>query len=514
MKHFDCIIIGAGVVGCAVARALSLYDMSLGVIDRASDVAEGASKANSGLVHAGFDAPEGSLKAKFNVRGNEMFEPLCDALGVKFKRNGALVVAFSEEDVPKLYALLERGKRNGVENLSILPREQLRRKEPNLSENAVAALYAPSAGMVCPYGLTAALADFAAVNGASFLFEHKVQSVERISDDTADCSSSRSAGGDGTARFLIYTDKGDFTAGVLVNAAGVHSDEINNMLSKEKLTITPRRGEYYMVDRARDGLFESTVFSTPTKVSKGILVSPTVDGTLLIGPTAYEAESKDDVSVTAKGLSSVFSAAKGICPSLSRRDLFAVFAGNRASGDRGDFVMGEAADVPYFFNAAAVESPGLSASPAIGEYLADAVAQRIGAEKKPNHQLSAYEKPPLRFYDMAEAEREEAIKRDPNYAAVVCRCELVTEAEIRASIRRPVGARSLDGVKKRTRAGMGRCQSGFCCPRVAEILAEEMGVPIGEVTKSGGNSRIITGSICSDANGGGEETSGGGGALK
>ena len=479
-REFDVIVIGAGVIGCGTAWELSQKRLSIAVLEKRFDVAEGASKANSGLVHAGFDCKPGTLKAKYNVLGNEMFDQWADTLGVKLKRDGALVVAFNEEEENILNELLARGNENGVPGLRIIRGDELREMEPTLSPDITAALFAPTAGTICPYGLTCALADAAKVNGTEFFFGAGVTGISKLENG-----------------WKITTEAGEFSAKAVVNAAGAYSEEIYKMVSPDcDITITPRRGEYWMIDRtAADTLPTRTVFFTPTERGKGILISPTVDGTLLIGPTAYAVDEKDDVSTTADGLADVKAEAVRLCPNVAAAQLFTTFAGNRATGSTGDFVIGEAGDAPMFFNAIGVESPGLSSAPAISKALCEEISEKLGVKNKGWNELGNYEKPKKRFFDMTDEERAEAIAENPDYGKIVCRCELVTEAEIRAAIRRPVGARSLDGVKKRTRAGMGRCQAGFCSPRTMEILCEELDIKMTDVTKFGGKSVIGVGTL-------------------
>lgn len=476
MKKYDVIIIGAGVIGCAVAERLSRLRLSVAVLERAHDVAEGTSKANTGLVHAGFDAVPGSLKARFNVAGARMFEDECRRLGVHYSRAGALVAAFDDAQRQTLRKLLERGEQNGVEQLRIVEGEELFELEPNLSRQAVAALYAPTAALVCPYGLTCAYADSAAINGVKFEFGCEVIAIKRAQDG-----------------YAIATSCGEYEAGCVVNAAGLHSDELNNMVSSHKIKITPRRGEYWMVDRAFEGLFRHSVFPTPTEMGKGILVTPTVDGTLMVGPTATDIDDKDDVSTTSQQLDRAFEGARKIWPEISRSCFITSFAGNRATCDRGDFVIGEAPDAPGFFNAVGIESPGLSSAPAIARYIAGLVAEMTEAE--PRLTIAEYVPPIKPLREMNDEERAQAIAENRDYGRIVCRCETITEAEVRDAIRRPVGARSIDAVKRRTRSGMGRCQGGFCSPRVAEILCEELGISMLEVSKRGGASTLLTGLV-------------------
>jgi len=470
----DVIVIGAGVIGCAVARELSRYALSVRVLERSCDVAEGATKSNSAIVHAGFDAKPGTNKARFNVLGNARFEALCRELGVPFQRNTSLVVAFSEEEAPRLEELRARGEKNGVPGLRVVGRDAVHALEPNIGREACAALVAPTGGICCPYELTFRLAENAAANGAEFVFNCGVRTVSRC--------------GEG---WRVETDDGRlFDARAVVNAAGLYADVLNNQVSAEKLVITPRRGEYLMIDKAYAGAFRATVFQTPTPLGKGVLVSPTVDGTLIVGPTAENIDDKADTRTTAQGLEKIRQAARRTWNELPLAGVIATFAGLRARGDRDDFVLGEAPDAPGFFNAAAMESPGLTAAPAVGVWLAEKMAGKLGAEPKATFVGDAGHWPVFRL--MGAAARAAAIARDPAYGHMVCRCETVTEAEVRAAVRCRIGARTLDGVKRRTRAGMGRCQGGFCTPRIVELLCEELGLEPEQITKFGGVSNLLT----------------------
>lgn len=469
---YDVLIIGGGVVGCAVARELSRYDLKILLVEKSVDICAGQSRANTAIIHGGYDAMPGTLKAKFNVEGNKMFDKICSELEVKYKWNTSLVVSFDEADNPKLKELLDRGVKNGLTDLSIIGADELRKREPHLSKKAVAALLVPNGGIVCPYGLTIAYAENAAHNGVEFKRNTKVLSLAKV---------------DGN--WNVTTNAGTFVVKAVVNCAGIHSDEINNMVSEDKLKIIPRRGEYYIVDKKFASYFNAAIFQLPTKMGKGILVAPTVDGTVLVGPTAEDIDEKEDNRTTSFGLNKVLKGASITWEDIPTRSFITTFAGVRAHCDRDDFVLGEAPDAKMFFNAAGVESPGLTSSPAIGVYLAGLIADKLGAKEKANFDPIRHAIPAFR--EMTNEQRTRAISANPDYAKVVCRCETVTEAEIRQAIRRPVGARTLDGVKFRVRAGMGRCQAGFCTPRTVQILCEELGVDPLEITKGAGASKLL-----------------------
>ena len=469
---YDAVIVGGGAVGCAVARWLSRYRLRICLTERNEDVCTGTSKANSAICHAGFDAPVGSAKARFNVEGSRMMEELSRQLDFPYRRCGALVLCFDEKDIPRLEELKTRGEQNGVEGLTVLDRETLRRQEPQVSPKAAAALYAPTSAILCPFGMTAALAENAAANGCEFRFNTAVRRIRRQ---------------DG--HFLLETDQGTLESRVVIAAAGVHGDTLHNQLCETKLTIVPRRGEYCLLDKRDGALVRHTIFQLPSAMGKGVLVTPTVHGNLLTGPTAEDQEEKDVTATTAAGLRRVGETAAQSVPALPMRDVITSFAGLRAhlAGEDDDFIVGESAD--GFFEAVGIESPGLSSAPAIGRYLAGLAAAKLGAAEKDDFIPERRDIPHPREMDFAA--RQALIAQDPSYAAVVCRCEEITEGEIREAIRR--GARSLDGVKRRVRAGMGRCQGGFCAPVVLELLHEELGVPVTELTKSGGGSRLLAG---------------------
>ena len=456
----DVVVIGAGVVGCAIARELTRYNVNVAVVEAGSDVAEGASKANSAIVHAGFDAKPGSNKAKFNVLGNRMFEDVCRELKVPFKRNGSLVLAFGPEDEKHLRELSERGELNGVPT-KILSRSELRAMEKNVSPEATAALWAPTGGICCPYELTFRYAENAAHNGAEFFFDAKV--VDLVKTETG--------------WRVVCSDRREFECRAVVNAAGVHSDELNNLVSSTKYSITARRGEYLMLDKDESAAFSATMFQVPSKMGKGILVSPTVDGTVIVGPTAEDIPDKEDKATTLSGLEKVKQGALRTYPDLPLHKVITEFSGLRAhETTKGDFVLGECVDAAGFFNALGVESPGLTSAPAIGVWMAEEVCNRLGASKKSAHLVSKEVSYWPRTRDMSPEGLSELIEKDSSFGRIVCRCESITEGEIRAAIRAKVGARTLDGIKRRTRSGMGRCQGGFCTPRLIEVLSSELGV--------------------------------------
>lgn len=474
MFDYDVMIIGGGVAGAASARELSRYKVKACVIEKEEDVCCGTSKANSAIVHAGYDAATGSLMAKLNVRGNQMMEELSKELDFPFKKNGSLVVCLHEEDMPNLQALYDRGVANGVKELRILNREEVLEMEPNISENVYAALYAPTAGIVCPFNLNIALAENANMNGVDFKFNTEVIDIKKLDEG-----------------YELLTNKGSFRTKYVVNAAGVYADKIHNMVSAKKIHITARRGDYCLLDKSAGNHVSKTIFALPGKYGKGVLVAPTVHGNLIVGPTAIDVEDKEGTNTTRDGMDELIAKAGMNVKNLPMRQVITSFAGLRAHEDHHEFIIEEVEDAKGFIDCAGIESPGLTSCPAIGEMVADILRDKMGLEKKDD--FIATRKGILDPDTLSKEERAELIKKNPAYGNIICRCEMVTEGEILDAIHRPLGAKSLDGVKRRTRAGMGRCQAGFCSPRTMEILARECNMSMFDITKSGGDSFIVTG---------------------
>jgi glycerol-3-phosphate dehydrogenase len=472
---FDVVVIGAGVTGALAARELSKYDLDICLLEREYDAAMGTSKANSAIVHAGYDAKPGSLKASLNVRGNELMGEVTDQLGVAFKRTGSLVLAFNEEDRATLKKLLSQGELNGVKGMSAISQKALREMEPNVSENAVEGLLAETAGIVCPYELTIGAVENAVKNGVKLKLGFEVCSIKQK---------------DGL--FSLSNGKEEVICRYIVNAAGLYADKISKMAGAEDFEIMPRKGEYLLLDKNQGNTVNRVIFQVPSALGKGILVTPTVDGNLLIGPNANDTGDREDKATTTEGLEEVISGALKSVPDLNLRGVITSFAGLRARPSTGDFIIEVSKKVKGFINMAGIESPGLTAAPAIAEYAVE-LLENEGLKLVPRIDFDPVRKHIKKFVDMSEEEINQAVKDNPMYGRIVCRCEKVTEGEIVECIRRPAGARTLDGVKRRTRAGMGRCQGGFCTPRVVEILSRELGIPMDRVSKSGGKSYLLEG---------------------
>ena len=483
VKSADVVVIGGGIVGTAILRELSKYDLQCVLVEKEPDVSLGTTKANSAILHAGFDAPTGSLKAITNVRGNKLYHQLEKELDLDIKWTGSLVVATNDEEMATLQELMARGNANGVEGMQILSADEVLEQEPNL-QNVKGALWAPSAGVCWPFGATVAFAECAVQNGAEVMCNTKVLGF--VKED------GRIAG--------VETNKGVIKAKYVVNAAGVYADEIAKLAGDDSFTITARKGEYILFDKtACNNLVYGVVFPCPTKKSKGILVCTTTHGNTFIGPNANEQEDKNDLAVTMDGMNEIMNSARKLIANLPMGQVITQFAGLRAVSSTGDFIIGSSA-VEGFFNAAGMQSPGLTAAPAVGELVANEIARVSGAAKKADFKAELPKK--KAFLRMTRKEQAEAIQENNLYGRVICRCETITEGEIVEAINSPVGARTVDGVKRRTRAGMGRCQAGFCGPRVTQILARELNIPITEVLKERTDSHMFYEKYAAD---GGEE---------
>jgi glycerol-3-phosphate dehydrogenase len=451
------------------------------VLEKEADVCCGTSKANSAIIHAGYDARAGSRMAELNVEGNAMMDSLTKELDVEFKRIGSLVVCINDAERGKLDELYENGLKNGVKGLRIVEREELRNMEPNVSDVAVAALYAPTAGIICPFGLTEAYAENAVKNGAEFRFNSKVEHIYRKNGGWA-----------------VETETGTVETKCVVNAAGVYADVFHNMVSGKKMHITPRRGDYYLLDKNAGDFAKHVIFSLPSKLGKGVLVTPTVHGNIIVGPNAIDIEDREGTNTTAEGLEEIAKKANISVKNLPFKQVITSFAGLRAHEDAHEFIVDEAEDAEGFFDCAGIESPGLTAAPAIGKRMAKLISKKLTLKENP-----AFDGTRKGIFDPKTLSKEEyakLLKEKPAYGNIICRCETVSEGEILDAIHRPLGATTLDGLKRRVRVGSGRCQAGFCTPRAVEILARELGVAESEITKTGGASRLIVGKV-KDADG-------------
>lgn len=475
------LIIGAGVIGCAIARELSRYNIEISLIEKGADVSTGTSKANSGIIHAGYNADFDTLKGLMNVISNSHYDKLCADLKVPFKRNGSLVIGFNDEDLKELKAKKENGEKNGLSDLKIINREKILKKEPNVNQKAKYALYAPNTGIISPYELTIGYADNAVLNGTEIFLNTKVKDLLIHGDKVQG----------------VLTDKGRFEADLIINAAGLYADKIAKMAG-DQFQITPRKGEYHLFDKEYGDLVEHTLFPMPTKKSKGILVLPTVHGNLLIGPNANVTEDRDDLSTTSNGLKKVLKGAKRLMPKVPEDGIITSFSGLRAALPSEDFHIDFSGSKKSLINLIGIQSPGLSSAPAIADKvikMAEKYFKDRGKELK--HKENFYKENP-EYPQFNQFEKNNNIKswqkvvtKNEDYGEIVCRCEHVSKGEIIAAINRPVPARTVDGIKRRTRATSGRCQAGFCGPRILKILSEQLGIDPLEITKKGGSSKIL-----------------------
>ena len=472
---YDVAIAGAGVVGAFIARELSRYELKVCILEKEHDVASGTSKANSSIVHAGYDCTPGSLKALLNVRGAQMMEQVAQELDVPYKKTGSLVAGFTQQDRDVLQELLDKGIKNGVEGLEILERDSIAKMEPNLSDEVTCALYAPSAGIVCPYELTVAAVENAVENGVKLYRDCEVKAITFCN-----------------GHMKLTTSAGNLDCRYFVNAAGVYSGAVAAMAGDDDIDIKPRKGEYLILDKAGGSMVNSVIFQCPTPMGKGILVIPTVIGNTIIGPDAQDIDDREDTATTKKGLEFVIQGARKAVPGIDMSKVITSFAGLRARPAGGDFLIKPSKLNGHFIHAAGIESPGLTCAPAIGKYVGD-MLEAQGLKRVLKKSFKAVRDRVIRFRELSGDELTALVKKDPSYGRLVCRCEKVTEGEVLDCIRRPGGARDLDAVKRRTRAGMGRCQGGFCSPRIVRLLSEELGIPYEAVTKKGGSSWLLAG---------------------
>ena len=471
---YDCIIIGAGVVGSLIARALSRYKLRVLLLDKAADVSEGTTKANTAIVHAGYDAKPGSLKATLNVAGNRLFDPLCAELDVEFDRCGTYVVGLSPEDWATLQELHQRGLDNGVTGLSLLDANEMRRREPAITDKTVGALHAATGGIVDPFGLCIGAAESAVLNGVELALETEVTGFLR----------------EGKRIVGVVTNRGEFRSRWVILAAGLRADDLLHKAGLNGFHITPRKGEYFVLDKVAADLVHHVLFPCPTPISKGILVTRTIHGNVMLGPNATDTPSKEDLSTTATGLNEVMAGALRLVPALDPRTVIRTFAGLRATGSTGDFLIEIPQGLSGLLVLAGIESPGLTAAPAIAEYIVEMLREAgLHLVERPDYNPLRVGIP--RFSRLSRTEQEALIAQDPRYAHVVCRCETVNEGEIVAACHAPIPARTYDALKRRTRVGTGRCQGAFDTPLVIQIMARELGLSPLEVTKKGGRSRFL-----------------------
>ncbi|PKM51186.1 MAG: FAD/NAD(P)-binding oxidoreductase [Firmicutes bacterium HGW-Firmicutes-7] len=471
---YDVVVIGAGIAGTFIARELSRYDLKIAIVEKTNDVANSTTMANSAIIHAGYDAPANKKKGYFNAKGNALYDQVCEELDVPFKRIGSLVVAFSEEDKITLQKLYDNGVEVGVPDMEILNQEQVLAMEPNLNQEILGALHAPSGGVISPWEMAIALAENAMENGAELFLNKEVKDMKKDDD-----------------KFTLYFEDGTMEAKYVINCAGLYSDKINNMVAAPLFEIKPRRGQYYILDKSEGNLVSKVIFQCPSEKGKGILVSPTVHGNLLVGPDSEPINNRDDISTSRDALDMIRETALLTCKNIPYGKVIRSFSGVRSTADYGDFIIGESPEVKGLINIGGFESPGLSSAPAVANYVVDLMKQITGGLTE-KADFNPRRRPFIRFEELPEDEKAELVRKDPKYGRVICRCEVITEGEIVDAIHRKAGATTVKGVKKRTRAGMGRCQGGFCSPRVVEILARELKCDVKDIKLDGPSSYILS----------------------
>lgn len=486
-RVYDVVIIGAGAIGCSIARELSKYQLSVLVLEKCEDVSQGASKANSGIIHGGYDDHHNTIKAQMSHKGNHMFQQLNEDLNFGYRRTGSMVLAFSEEETKILRALLENGNKNGVENLQILPREEILKREPHVNPNVYAALYCPCAGITSPYEYVIALAENAIANGVEILLNHEITDIQQVSNDTTPSEVSSVRG----EHFLVRSSRDSFRGRVLVNAAGLMADRIAAMVGANNFYITPRKGEYVILNHTQASLVNHVLFPVPSPIrGKGVLVSPTYHGNLLLGPTS---RGTAEANMTQRQvLQMIISSARHSVPDFDASEAITSYTGLRAQCSRGDFIIEESTAVAGFINVAGIDSPGLTSSPAVGkrvvEIIQTSLKSEYGIDLTPKPDFNPYRRPII----IPKSDDFEGHVDHPRAELnIICRCEKVTESEIVDSIHRPLGANSTDAVKRRTRAGAGACQGHFCEPRVAYLISRELNIPLETVPKRAIGSSIL-----------------------
>lgn len=470
---FDVIVIGCGVVGAATAYNLSKYNVKIGILEAENDVATGTTKANSAIIHAGYDPKPGTLMAKLNVEGSRITKEICEKLDVPYKQVGSLVVAFDEEGMERIKKLFLQGQANKVPNLEILDAEQVRRREPRVSDMAIGALYAPTAAIVNPWELCLSMAQIAVENGAQLYLNNKVTAIEKTDYG-----------------FLVTTGSGQYQAKTIFNASGIYADKIHDMVAKHTFTIQPRSGQYFLLDKSEGEKARQIIFQCPVGETKGVLIAPTVHGNLIVGPDSTLAE-ESNVKTSLEGLDFIKKAGLKSIPTINYKENIRNFAGLRAACEIDDFIISEATDTKGFFDLAGIKSPGLSAAAAIGELSCKMLCD-YGMELIKKTSFIDKRKV-LRFKELSQEEKSSLIQQNPAYARVICRCETITEGEIMDGIHTPIPPVSIDGVKRRAGAGMGRCQGGFCSPRVMEILAEVQKKELYEVLQDTAGTVVLMG---------------------
>jgi glycerol-3-phosphate dehydrogenase len=471
-KTYDVAIIGAGVSGASIARLLSSYEIKVALVDKCPDACFGVSKANSGIVHGGFHHPISTLKARLELKGNMMYDRLHEELGFPFKRTGIIVAAFSNEEMKTVRKLYEQGVANGAPGIEICGTERLLTLEPKLNPDVAGGLYAPHGGVVEPYRFVFSLVESALLNGAEFIRDFEVEKASY----------------DGSMHTIVSSEGDIIKSSFVINAAGLYADKVSEIFAAEQFKVFPRKGEEFLLDRNSPAYPVNVIFPVPARESKGMLVIPTVEGTVMIGPTSETAHDKEDSSTTYRNMEKIFLQASRMISGISRRDVITSFCGLRPVSENEDFIIEKSKKAPNFIQVAGIQSPGLTAAPAIAEYVAGILASECGLELQKKKDFIPNVPRNERIYGMSPEKLDDLIKKDPAYGNIICRCEQVSEAEIVDAVKK--GHVTLDGIKFYTRAGMGRCQGGFCTYKILKIISRETGIPVEEITRKGGKSCV------------------------
>ena len=471
---YDVAIIGCGIVGAAAAYELSRYRLKTVVLEKDADIACGTTKANSAIIHAGYDPEPGTAMAELDVLGAKLTKEIAEKLDVHYKQIGSLVLAFDDEDMQVIKKLYENGVANGVQGVEILDGKQVLEMEPNLNSEVIGALHAPTAAIINPWEMCIAMAETAKVNGTEFRLNSPVEAIEKIENG-----------------YRITTPTGVIEAAYVVNAAGVYSDVVHNLVGEPEFKILPSKGQYYLLDKSEGEVVNHIIFQCPSKVGKGVLIAPTVHGNLIVGPDASDVEDASDVSTTQDRMDFVREVSSKSVPKINFRASIRNFAGIRAISDQPDFIIAESKTAKNFINLAGIKSPGLTSAPAIALRCVEILEGcGLALEKKESF---TDERHVVRFKELSMEEKAEIIKKDPRYGRIICRCETITEGEIVAALHSPITPVTVDGIKKRCNAGMGRCQGGFCGPRVQEIISRELNIKMEDIELNTKGSYILTG---------------------
>ncbi|PUU87234.1 NAD(P)/FAD-dependent oxidoreductase [Halanaerobium sp.] len=474
IKETNVVIVGAGAIGGAIARELSKYELDVVLIEKNQEIGGEATVSNSAIIHTGYDAKPGTLESELVVAANPMYDKLTEELNVPFKRTGAILAAVNEEELEALPKIIEKSYKNGVYDIEYLTSEKIKKLEPEISDNVKGGILIPRESIIDPFLLNIAYVENAHKNGVEVMLSTEVLDIKTENNKVES----------------VKTNKGSIKTDYVINAAGVHCDEIAEMVDLCDFKEHPRKGEFFILDKATPYDLNSIILPVPTKLTKGKLITPTIHGNLLLGPTAEDIEDKSDRSVTEEGLKSIIKDVQNRVPKVSQFDSIKQYAGLRPTRTPAGYYI-ENYELEGFIGLSGIRSTGLTSSPSVAKYVVD-LLQSEGLNLIPDNNFDPYREPITKFNELSLKEKEQIISKNPEYGRIVCRCETITEGEIVEAIKRPLGAKTVDGVKRRVRAGTGRCQAGFCRPRVVQILSRELGIPEVEIEQKEKGSKILS----------------------